>query len=272
MAVKRPLWSLLTIIFIFFSSTACLFVLSRHRPTLQVKGGTLAGVDSNTTSELHFPKNLEELNKLVGLLRKYQLQNPFFVFVLFCCAYLYKQTFAIPGSVFMNLLAGALYGLKYGVLFSCILTASGASFCYLLFKHFGKPVLLYYYPNKLKILQNKVKENANNLFGFLLFLRFFPMSPNWFLNMASPVLEVPLRLFFPSVLIGLFPYNYVCVQAGCLLSELVSLDELFTRNVILKLVTIAAMSLIPDVKNGGPKIHDDLLMNERGSIFMCFIV
>lgn len=180
----------------------------------------------------------------------YQLQNPFFVFVLFCCAYLYKQTFAIPGSVFMvrcvhryllhmnkghvmplfiichlqNLLAGALYGLKYGVLFSCILTASGASFCYLLFKHFGKPVLLYYYPDKLKILQNKVssitcwcsfvsvilplhwliqvKENANNLFGFLLFLRFFPMSPNWFLNMASPVLEVPLRLFFPSVLIG----------------------------------------------------------------------
>lgn len=59
------------------------------------------GVGSFFFSELHFPKNLEELNKLVGLLRMYQLQNPFFVFVLFCCAYLYKQTFAIPGSVFM---------------------------------------------------------------------------------------------------------------------------------------------------------------------------
>ena len=28
------------------------------------------------------------------------------------------------------------------------------------------------------------------------------MSPNWFLNMSSPILDVPLKLFFPSVLIG----------------------------------------------------------------------
>ena len=30
------------------------------------------------------------------------------------------------------------------------------------------------------------------------------MSPNWFLNMASPILNVPIHLFFPSVLIGKF--------------------------------------------------------------------
>lgn len=30
------------------------------------------------------------------------------------------------------------------------------------------------------------------------------MSPNWFLNMASPVVNVPLKLFFPSVFIGKF--------------------------------------------------------------------
>ena len=28
------------------------------------------------------------------------------------------------------------------------------------------------------------------------------MSPNWFLNMSSPVLEVPIKQFFFSVLIG----------------------------------------------------------------------
>ena len=71
------------------------------------------------------------------------------------------------------------------------------------------------------------------------------MSPNWFLNMASPVLDVPLKLFFPSVMIGLMPYNYICVQTGCLLSELGSLDELLTMNVVVKLAAIATASLIP---------------------------
>ena len=48
----------------------------------------------------------------------------------------------------------------------------------------------------------QVQENLDSLFFFLLFLRLFPMSPNWFLNMSSPVLEVPIKQFFFSVLIG----------------------------------------------------------------------
>ena len=52
-------------------------------------------------SEFQFPQNLNELKNLAKLLRNYQQQKPFYVFALFCSAYLYKQTFAIPGSVFM---------------------------------------------------------------------------------------------------------------------------------------------------------------------------
>ena len=52
-------------------------------------------------SNFQFPQNLDELKSLAILLRKYQEQKPLYVFVLFCSAYLYKQTFAIPGSVFM---------------------------------------------------------------------------------------------------------------------------------------------------------------------------
>ena len=33
-------------------------------------------------------------------------------------------------------------------------------------------------------------------------LRLFPMSPNWLLNIASPLLGVPVPLFFTSVLLG----------------------------------------------------------------------
>lgn len=48
----------------------------------------------------------------------------------------------------------------------------------------------------------QVEENKDSLFFFLLFLRFFPMSPNWFLNMAAPIVNIPITFFFSSVFIG----------------------------------------------------------------------
>lgn len=49
---------------------------------------------------------------------------------------------------------------------------------------------------------HKVEENRSSLFFFLLFLRFFPMTPNWFLNITCPVLNIPMPIFFFSVFIG----------------------------------------------------------------------
>ena len=44
---------------------------------------------------------------------------------------------------------------------------------------------------------------------------------------------------------GLMPYNFICCQTGCILSQLSSLDELFTFSVIIKLCGIALMALLP---------------------------
>lgn len=48
----------------------------------------------------------------------------------------------------------------------------------------------------------QVEENRSCLFFFLLFLRLFPMTPNWFLNLSAPILNIPISQFFLSVLIG----------------------------------------------------------------------
>lgn len=48
----------------------------------------------------------------------------------------------------------------------------------------------------------QVEENQDCLFFFLLFLRFFPMTPNWFLNMSAPIVNIPITFFFCSVFIG----------------------------------------------------------------------
>lgn len=127
----------------------------------------------------------------------------------------------------------------------CVLTSVGATCCYLLSSVFGKQLVVSYFPDKVALLQRKVEENRNSLFFFLLFLRLFPMTPNWFLNLSAPILNIPIVQFFLSVLIGLIPYNFICVQTGSILSTLTSLDALFSWETAFKLLAIALVALVP---------------------------
>lgn len=194
---------------------------------------------------LKFPSDLEELRELADMLHFYKQEHPGYILVLFCSAYLYKQSFAIPGSSFLNMLAGALFGPWEGLLLACMLTTSGSTFCYLLSRAFGKQHVIRLFPDKVSMLQEKVEENRSSLFFFLLFLRFFPMTPNWFLNITSPILNIPLSMFFVSVFIGLIPYNFICVRTGSILSEISSMDDIFSWETLLQLLAIACVALLP---------------------------
>lgn len=200
---------------------------------------------SEEPSRLKFPSDLEELRELAGLLQFYKTEHTGYVLLLFCSAYLYKQSFAIPGSSFLNILAGAIFGPYQGLLLACVLTTVGSTMCYLLSQAFGKRYIVNLFPDKVSMLQRKVEENQDCLFFFLLFLRFFPMTPNWFLNMSAPIVNIPITFFFCSVFIGLLPYNFICVQTGVMLSEVSSLDDLFSWERLLQLLAIACMALLP---------------------------
>ncbi|KAG8432639.1 hypothetical protein GDO86_017040, partial [Hymenochirus boettgeri] len=225
---------------VFGSATFYLYVLStRMRP------GRGEQAERLFYRSLVFPSDLEELKEMADFLRHYKSEHQPYVMLLFCSAYLYKQTFAIPGSSFLNLLGGALFGPWLGLFLCSTLTSLGATFCFLLSSAFGKQMVVVYFPDKVSMLQNKVEENRSSLFFFLLFLRLFPMTPNWFLNLTSPILNIPVGQFFFSVLIGLLPYNFICVQTGSILSQLNSLDDMFSWVTLFKLLAIALAALIP---------------------------
>ncbi|XP_053554718.1 transmembrane protein 41A [Bombina bombina] len=221
---------------VFGCATFYLYILStKLRP----------GRGQEVDRSLVFPSDLDELQELADFLLYYKREHQSYVLLLFCSAYLYKQTFAIPGSSFLNMLGGALFGPWLGLFLCCTLTSLGATCCYLLSQAFGKQIVVQYFPDKVSMLQNKVEENRSSLFFFLLFLRLFPMTPNWFLNLTSPILNIPVGQFFFSVLIGLLPYNFICVQTGSILSQLKSLDDMFSWWTLLNLLGIALVALIP---------------------------
>ncbi|XP_063863961.1 transmembrane protein 41A-like isoform X9 [Scylla paramamosain] len=159
----------------FTGASLFLWLLFINRPT--IKGGT--------SPDIHFPTSLKDLRDLVKTSPTYQQDHWYYVLLLFSSAYIYKQTFAIPGSALL------------------------------------------------------VHENEHQLFLFLVSLRVFPMTPNWLLNVIAPYVSVPLPMFFLSVLFGLLPYNFLCVQAGEVLSDMQSMDDVFTPRTLLGLITLA---------------------------------
>jgi len=239
------MWRIGAILVVFLSALVVLYSLASW--TAQV-----ATLDDATDNKVFhkFPSSLEELQTCASVLISMQKNNTYLVLVLFSSAYLFKQTFAIPGSVFLNLLAGAIFGLPVGFCLTCILTASGASCCFILARFAGREFATRYFPARMSSFKQQLDENSHRLPYFLLFLRLFPCSPNWAINLCSGVLEVPIHTFWWTALIGLMPYNYICVQTGALLSTLKSVNDIFTWTTGLQLSGIAIIALLPGLLSG----------------------
>ena len=102
-----------------------------------------------------------------------------------------------------------------------------------------------YFPHRIHHFSSLIEENSKRLPYFLLSLRVLPISPNWAMNICCGVLDVPILTFFLTVLIGLMPYNYICVTTGVLVSKLTSISEIFTWTTMIQMTGIAVMAILP---------------------------
>lgn len=91
--------------------------------------------------------------------------------------------------------------------------------------------------------------NKTRLPYFMLSLRLIPVTPNWFINITSPLLGIPINVFMLTIFFGLMPYNFMCVQAGSVLAEMQSLNDLLNINTAGKLVLLACVASLPAFLN-----------------------
>ncbi|XP_008661594.2 uncharacterized protein [Zea mays] len=180
-----------------------------------------------------------------GHLENYTSDYTLQVLVGYCAVYIFMQTFMIPGTIFMSLLAGALFGQLRGVALVVFAATAGASSCYFLSKMIGKPLVFTLWPDKLSFFQRQVAKRREKLLNYMLFLRVTPTLPNTFINLASPIVDVPYHIFLLGTLIGLIPASYVTVRAGIALGELTSLSDLYDTQSIALLFLIGVVSVTP---------------------------
>ncbi|KAF8032551.1 hypothetical protein BT93_D1454 [Corymbia citriodora subsp. variegata] len=209
----------------------------------------LAGVyltmPASDYSFLRLPRSLEDLQILKDNLEGYTSDYTLQVLVGYCMVYIFMQTFMIPGTVFMSLLAGALFGVFKGVALVVFTATAGASSCYFLSKLIGRPIIFSLWPDKLHFFQAQVAKRRERLLNYMLFLRVTPTLPNTFINFASPIVDVPYHTFFLATVIGLIPAAYVTVRAGIALGDLRSVKDLYDFQSIATLFFIGIISITP---------------------------
>lgn len=192
---------------------------------------------------LQFPKTAENLKIFVSAILVYSQKQFYHVLTLFIWIYIFLQSFAIPGTLAMSIIAGALYGKFWGLILVTIVAAFGACGCFMLSTSLSKYWVYKLFPSKIMYFKKSIENNKDNLFFYLLFLRITPLIPNWLLNLSTPIVGVPFLHFFFATVFGLIPANIIHVSMG---SELANLETIgFDMRMLGILLFISLLALMP---------------------------
>ncbi|XP_008237264.1 PREDICTED: uncharacterized membrane protein At4g09580 [Prunus mume] len=195
--------------------------------------------------KLKLPRTIADLRLLKDHLATYAKDYPAQFILGYCSTYIFMQTFMIPGTIFMSLLAGALFGVMRGLLLVVFNATAGASSCFFLSKLIGRPLVSWLWPEKLRFFQAEIAKRREKLLNYMLFLRITPTLPNLFINLASPIVDIPFHVFFLATFIGLIPASYITVRAGLALGELKSVKDLYDFKTLVVLFLIGSVIIFP---------------------------
>ncbi|GMH17349.1 hypothetical protein Nepgr_019190 [Nepenthes gracilis] len=231
---RSPLtrWELATafcVFFVFFIGLSCIYL-------------TMPAAEYG---KIKLPRTMSDLRLLKDSLAMYANDYPAQFILGYCSTYIFMQTFMIPGTIFMSLLAGALFGVIRGLVLVVLNATAGASSCYFLSKLIGRPLVSWLWPEKLKFFQGEIAKRREKLLNYMLFLRVTPTLPNLFINLASPIVDIPFHVFFLATLVGLLPASFITVKAGLALGELKSVKDLYDFKTLMVLFFIGSVAIFP---------------------------
>ncbi|CAJ1987084.1 SNARE associated Golgi protein [Leishmania donovani] len=212
--VERPARNALRVLVPLFT---CLFFLLYITGTFSVFSRVQEIVQAEETS-LRSASGIAEFCKdLQKLAQQQYWQVLFFITSL----YLTLQTFCVPGTVVLNAAVGAVMGTLSGVPYCTVLGTMGSMCCFLFSRIVGTSLVeavdaRLMRGKGLTKIRSQVSHHRADLFVYLLFLRLTPILPNWLVNLASPVLGVPLHTFAGATLLGIVPQTYLTVRFGSL--------------------------------------------------------
>ncbi|EJD06614.1 uncharacterized protein FOMMEDRAFT_144586 [Fomitiporia mediterranea MF3/22] len=201
---------------------AALFVIS----TLLL-GGTLwlalPPLEEQDRPFLRVPKSFAQLQDLNYLLKKYRDIYPIRVIICYVTTYLFLQAFSLPGSMYLSILGGAVWGVPIALPLACTCVACGATLCYLISAALGPALLtLPKWAARLDRWSASLAAQRANLLSYLIVLRIAPFPPHWVVNVLAPHLRIGIIPFWVSTFLGILGVTVIHTTIGGGLDDMTS--------------------------------------------------
>lgn len=132
----------------------------------------------------------------------------------FSLMYITMQACAIPGTLWLSILSGALFPPLLAQALVAGSAVLGSSLAFVGSALVARRLVAALAPETLASFRAQVASHEGNLLWYVLFLRITPLFPNWALNLCSPIVGVPYPTFLFATAVGLLPANYSYVHLG----------------------------------------------------------
>lgn len=236
--------ALLAIAAVYAVILTLLFVLIRRLPTRGALSEK-AHLPDDTELLMKLPRNIPELRAVRRTLLLYRSNYSGYIAGLLFLVYLVMTGLSIPGAIMVNLLIGSLYSLPLALGAVAAISTVGACLNYELSALLLKDMIIDLMPGKIGSFHHSVERHRDHLLNYFVVLRVTPLLPSWFINFASPIVNIDRRTFAMGTFIGAQPLNIISVSAGRTLSKLTSYRDLYGPRTMALLALCASGALLP---------------------------
>ena len=170
--------------------------------------------------------------------------------IFFTILYLVSTALSLPIGTFLTFLGGYIFGVFIGFFLVVIGATLGAVILFLIIKA-GFIKSFESIKRKSEIL-NKIKLGVEkDIWSYLFFIRFLPVFPFWFVNIAPAILGVRFFPYLVTTFFGIMPGTLSIIMIGSGVEDIVNQKDDFNLNIfeqkkiLIGLLVLSLISILP---------------------------
>jgi uncharacterized membrane protein YdjX (TVP38/TMEM64 family) len=182
----------------------------------------LTGMAIVFASGVHREVSLETLVRHRMAIEDFISAHAIAAVAVFMAVYIVSVSLSLPGSIFLTMAGGALFGTLIGLSAAVVSATIGAAIIFTVAKSACGESLV----RRAGPLARKLADGFRaDAFSYLLFLRLVPALPFFLVNLAPALVGVRLSTFVGATFIGIIPATFAYAFFGSGLDSVIAVQE-----------------------------------------------
>jgi uncharacterized membrane protein YdjX (TVP38/TMEM64 family) len=166
--------------------------------------------------------------------------------VIFVLIAIIAVALSLPVGAVLTLAGGFVFGTWVATIYINLSATIGATLTFLITRYLIGNWIQKRYGQQLNRLNEEISSHGSN---YLLTLRFIPIFPFFLINLCAGLTRIPLKSFIWTTAVGILPGDIVYSFAGSQLGSINSTKDIFSKNILIAFLLLAALGIAPVVYN-----------------------